>query len=119
MCNEKITVSHISFTLILAGCSEKGFESSEVIDDFPIPVSASPVDSEADNPNIIAHQKYRYSNNDAPQFISEEYMTAIEEEGWSELEEEQMGATRFFTNGNRKVAIEARADSISLYEIEE
>ncbi|KAA0957594.1 hypothetical protein FQ085_05925 [Planococcus sp. ANT_H30] len=104
---------------ILAGCAEKEFESSEVIENFPIPAEANPIESEATNPNIVAFQKYRYSNNNEPQGISKEYLAAIEDEGWSELEEEQMGATRFFSNGERKVAIEALPDSISLYEYKE
>ena len=115
----KLTVIFLLLLLILFGCAKKGFESSEVIKDFPIPVGATPVDSEANNPNVIAFQKYRYSNKNEPQGISKEYLTAIEEDGWSEVKEEQVGATRFFTNGERKVAIEARPNSISIYEYKE
>ena len=115
----KLTAIFLLLLLILFGCAKEGFESSEVIKDFPIPVGATPVDSEATNPNGIAFQKYRYSNKNEPQGISKEYLTVLEEKGWSELKEEQVGATRFFTNGERKVAIEARPDSISIYEYKE
>jgi hypothetical protein len=116
---KKLTAISLLLLLTLFGCAKTGFESSEVIKDFPIPVEAKPVDSEATNPNVIAFQKYRYSNKNEPQGISKEYLTALEEEGWSELKEEQVGATRFFTNGERKVAIEARPESISIYEYKE
>lgn len=112
----KLPVLLLLIFLTLSGCTEKGFESSEVIKDFPIPAGATPVDSVAENPNIVAFQKYRYSNDNAPAWVSEEYASAIESAGWSELKEEQMGATRFFTDGERKVAFEARPNSISLYE---
>ena len=115
----KLTAIFLILLLILFGCSKKGFESSEVIKDFPIPIEATPADSEANNPNVIAFQKYRYSNENEPQGISKGYLAALEEEGWSELKEEQVGATRFFTNGERKVAIEAHPDSISIYEYKE
>ena len=115
----KLTAIVLLLLLIVFGCAKKGFESSEVIENFPIPVGATPADSEANNPNVITFQKYKYSNKNEPKGISKEYLTALEEEGWSELKEEQVGATRFFTNGERKVAIEARPDSISIYEYKE
>ena len=115
----KLSAIFLFLLLILFGCSKEGFESSEVIKDFPIPVGATPVDSEATNLNVIAFQKYRYSNKNEPQGISKEYLKALEEEGWSELKEEQLGATRFFSNGKRKIGIEARPESISLYEYKE
>lgn len=116
---KKSAILFFLLVVILTGCAEEGFESSEVIKGFPIPVAAKPIDSKAENPFITAFQKYRYSNKDEPQGISQEYAEAIEESGWSELKEEQLGATRFFTDGERKVAMEARPDSISLYEFKE
>jgi hypothetical protein len=113
---KNLTILLILLCFTLSGCGEEEYASSEAIKDFPIPMSADPVSGEAKNPNITAYQKYRYSNKDEPQGISEEYLAAIVSEGWNELKEEQMGATRFFTSGERKVAIEARPDSISLYE---
>jgi len=104
--------------LALAGCADKGFETSEAVKDFPIPVGAKPVKSKATNPYVIAHQKYLHSGDNEPGGISKDYLKAIEEKGWSELKEEQIGAARFFTKDGRIVSIEARPDSISLYELD-
>lgn len=115
----KSAILFFLLVVVLSSCAEEGFESSEVIKDFPIPAAAKPIDSMADQQHIIAFQKYRYSNNGEPQGISQEYAKAIEEAGWSELKEEQEGASRVFTDGERKVSMVARADSISLFELKE
>jgi PBP1b-binding outer membrane lipoprotein LpoB len=67
--------------LLLVGCQNAEFVSSEMNDDFPVLSNAQKIDSGAENPNIKAYQKYKYSKSDEIGSINKDYLEAIMEWG--------------------------------------
>ncbi|PAQ12611.1 hypothetical protein CD798_18200 [Bacillaceae bacterium SAOS 7] len=108
---------------MLAGCSssDSGFSTSSEIADFPIPTEAKKVkhDSQLKNTDIKKYQRYNYSKADEIGSIDESYLKEIKDTGWIELEEEQLGAIRFFEKEKRKVAIDTKDGYIILMELKQ
>lgn len=113
--------------LLAIGCTPRyeepidGYKTSTIRDDFPIPESSVLLETitSSDNPNIDNVVTYEVKGIGGEQGLStpERYFQEVQDSGWTELKENQMGHVHFFKKEDMVIALEIREDSITLYEM--
>lgn len=117
-------VGAIIILLIIVGCSpaydeEKGFISSALSDDFPIPENAKKIEGYYYNPNIKEGVSYNLKRIGGNQGLinPERYFEEIIKWGWEEQTDKQLGAVSFFTKEGIEMAVVIKENEFSIYEM--
>ncbi|KOR90110.1 hypothetical protein [Paenibacillus solani] len=123
-----IVILSLLFSAII-GCTSvyeepvDSYKSSSVHDDFPIPNSATLLQTitETGNPNIDNGAKYEVKGIGGEQGLSlpTRYFEEIQASGWDELEDKRAGHFHYFEKDAKVIALEIRENSIGVYEMVE
>lgn len=125
--NTIIMVMLSLFFVVLIGCTSvyeepvDTYKTSSVHDDFPIPNSATLLQTitETGNPNMDHGAKYEVKGIGGEQGLTlpTRYFQEIQTYGWVELEDKRAGHFHYFEKDDKVVALEIRENSIGVYEM--
>lgn len=103
----RVSLIYIIFLFaLLVGCSqESSYKSLATHSNFPIPENAKLTKGKAKNSNIEKYLKYKWKDADEIWSIPSSYLKVIKNKGWEELEEERLGAVRFFEKNGTVIAL--------------
>ncbi|MFK2824605.1 hypothetical protein QYG89_02685 [Bacillus sp. B190/17] len=114
----------ILLVVLIAGCSssyneEAGYKQSTIYNDFPVPENAEPQEAKFGNPNIEKGVKYELKNIGGEQGLlpPERYFQELEERGWKEEKDKQMGSVHLFKKDDTVMLVDIKQDYFNLYQM--
>lgn len=112
----KLRLNFITIIVILlVGCNKEiTYKPLNSHSNFPIPKNAKVTKGNANNPNIEKYVKYKWKEADEIKSIPTSYLKEIKSKEWVELEEDQLGAVRFFEKNGTVVALSTHDGFITL-----
>jgi hypothetical protein len=81
---------------MLFGCQNSSYKGSDINPEFPIPFEATLISKKTENQKVKTTAEYKYAKADETNSINKGYLNKIEEWGWKEHKDEQLGGLRVF-----------------------